>query len=220
MGKLLNIVQRLHRSTKRDYLERMNNHKVYCMNIARKFGFHFWDGKRNFGYGGHKYILDRWSAVADLIIKKYRLKNNSKILDVGCGKGYLLYEIKKKLPTAEVIGFDISTYAINNSKPEISLNLFVHNAKNKFPFEHNKFDLVISLACLHNLKIFDLVKSLKEIQRVGKKSYVMVESYRNCKELFNLQCWALTAESFFDPKEWEYIFHMSNYEGDYEFIYF
>ena len=115
-----------------------------------------------------------------------------------------MYEIKKKLPTAEVIGFDISTYAINNSKPEISLNLFVHNAKNKFPFEHNKFDLVISLACLHNLKIFDLVKSLKEIQRVGKKSYVMVESYRNCKELFNLQCWALTAESFFVPKEWEY----------------
>ena len=51
-------------------------------------------------------------------------------------------------------------------------------------------------------------------------SYLMVESYRNTKELFNLQCWALTCESFFSTKEWIWIFNEYNYNGDYEFIYF
>ena len=48
----------------------------------------------------------------------------------------------------------------------------------------------------------------------------MTESYRNNQELFNLQCWALTCETFFSPKEWMWIFKESGYKGDYEFIYF
>ena len=78
----------------------------------------------------------------------------------------------------------------------------------------------MSLGCLHNLRIFELEVALKEIQRVGKLSYVMLESYRNEKELFNLQCWALTCESFFNQKEWIWIYEKFGYKGDYEFIYF
>jgi len=48
----------------------------------------------------------------------------------------------------------------------------------------------------------------------------MMESYRNEKELFNLQCWALTAESFLDPDEWRWVFDCCGYQGDYEFIFF
>ena len=73
---------------------------------------------------------------------------------------------------------------------------------------------------LYNLEINHLIFALKEIQRVSKKSYVMVESYRNEKELFNLQCWALTCESFFSRKEWKWIFEKFNYKNYYEFIYF
>ena len=80
--------------------------------------------------------------------------------------------------------------------------------------------MVISLGCLHNLKVFELEKALKEIERVGKKGYIMLESFRNEKELFNLQCWALTCESFFDEKEWVWIYDHFGYTGDYEFIYF
>ena len=93
-------------------------------------------------------------------------------------------------------------------------------AEKKFMYKNNYFDLVISISTLHNLEIFDLFKSLKEIQRVSKKSYLVVESYRNVKELFNLQCWALTCESFFSKKEWKWIFKKINFKGDYEFIYF
>lgn len=220
MGKLVNFVTQLHQSTKRNYIQRMIDEKVKCMKISKKFGKDYWDGKRKYGFGGYYYIPNRWAPVAKKIIKKYNLTNSSKILDVGCGKGYLLYEMKKILPNLKISGFDISKYGLKNAKKEVKKYFFYHDAKNKFPFTNKSFDLVISLACLHNLKIFDLYKSLNEIQRVGKKSYVMVESYRNDQELFNLQCWALTANSFFDNVEWKWIFKNSKFNGDYEFIFF
>jgi SAM-dependent methyltransferase len=220
MGKKLFLVTKLHKSTKRNYLQRMVSQKVLCMKKARKFEFDYWDGKRKYGYGGYKYIPGRWSGVAKKLIKKYKLNNKSKILDVGCGKGYVLYEIKKILPGVAIYGFDVSKHALKNSKKEVKDALFIHDARKKYPFKNNFFDLAISLACLHNLKIHELEKSIKEIQRVSKKAYIMVEGYRNDKELFNLQCWALTAETFFDDKEWIWLFKKCGYQGDYEFIYF
>ena len=220
MGKVKNFMSKLHNSTRRDYVSRMIDNKVYCMKIAKKYDKKYWDGKRRFGYGGYKYIPSRWANVAKSLIKNYKLNNNSSILDVGCGKAFLLYEIKKLLPNIKICGFDISKYGLNSSKKEIKKFLFVHKAQNKYPFKNKQFDLVISLGCLHNLKIFEIKKALNEIQRVGKKSYVMLESYRNEKELFNLQCWALTCESFFEKKEWIWIYNYFGYKGDYEFIYF
>ena len=79
---------------------------------------------------------------------------------------------------------------------------------------------MISLGALHNLRLFDLKAALTEIERVGKQGYVMLESYRSERELFNLQCWALTCESFFDESEWIWLYKNFDYTGDYEFIYF
>ena len=220
MGKVKNFISKLHNSTKRDYISRMVDNKVYCMKIAKKYDKEYWDGKRRFGYGGYKYIPNKWTNVAKSLIKNYKLNNNSSILDVGCGKAFLLYEIKKLLPKIKICGFDISKYALNSSKKEIKKNLFIHKAQNKYPFKNKQFDLVISLGCLHNQRIFDLETALNEIERVGKHGYVMLESYRNEKELFNLQCWALTCESFFDHDEWIWIYKKFGYRGDYEFIYF
>ena len=115
MKQLLNIITPLHKRANRDYVGRMNNDKVGCMEVARKYGSDFWDGDRKFGYGGYKYD-GRWEVVARKLIEHYNLPNNAKILDVGCGKGFLLYEFKKLLPECTIIGFDISEYAINNAK--------------------------------------------------------------------------------------------------------
>ena len=220
MGMLRNFVTKLHISTKRDFLKRMQDEKIHCMKIAKKYGNDYWDGSRRYGYGGYKYIKGRWKPVAKLLIKNYRLNNNSSVLDVGCGKAFLLYELKKILPGLKISGFDISKQGLAGSKKEVKKNLFIHKAQEKYPFSKNQFDLVISLGCLHNLKIFELNKALKEIERVGKRGYVMLESYRNEKELFNLQCWALTCESFFSNKEWIWLYKKFGYTGDYEFIYF
>jgi len=217
---LKNFVSTLHNSTKRDYLQRMNDKKILCMRVAKKYGKDYWDGKRRFGYGGYKYLPGRWKKIAKKIITTYKLKPGSKILDVGCGKGYLLKEMLLIEPNLKITGIDSSSYAIKHSIKCKNLNIFRCKAEKKFPFKNNYFDLVISLATLHNLEIKNLEKSIKEIERVGKKKYIMLESYRNNKELFNLQCWALTCNSFFSKKEWVWIYKKFGYKGDYEFIYF
>ena len=214
------IIQKLHTSSKRDYLKRMNNNKVQCMAVGQKFDENYWDGHKRYGYGGYKYIKDRWKLVALKMIKNYNLKNNSRILDVGCGKGYLLYEIKRILPNIKFFGIDVSRYAKKNAHKEVQKNIKILNASSQYPFKKKYFDLVISVNTLHNLEINNLKKSLREISRVGKKSYIAVESFRNNIELFNLQCWALTCKSFFSKNEWKWIFKEFQYLGDYEFIYF
>lgn len=219
-NKELKFLRSNHTKTKRNYLNRMNDNKIACMIEAKKYGKNYWDGKRKFGYGGYRYIPNRLTEIVKKIKKKFKLSNKSKILDVGCGKGYLLYEIKKILPYAKIIGIDSSSYAIRKAKKEIKKNIFLGKAEQKYPFKRQYFDLAISFGCFHNLKIYNLKKALKEIQRVSKNTYIMVESYRNEKELFNLQCWALTCESFFSKKEWEWLFKEFEYNRNYEFIYF
>ena len=220
MGQLLNIVTPLHEGTRRDCLARMNDDKVHCMGIARKYEGEYWDGDRRYGYGGYRYIPEHWAPVARHFIDRYQLTNESSVLDVACGKAFLLYEMKQLLPGLRISGFDISHHGLSEARPAIQPNLFHHLAQDPHPFPDKHFDLVISLGSLHNLRIFDLRKALAEIERVGKRGYVMVESYRNEEELFNLQCWALTAEAFFDYDEWCWIYEQFGYTGDYEFIYF
>jgi SAM-dependent methyltransferase len=220
MGKLVNIATSLHESSKREYLVRMVDDKVNCMKIAKQYDKNYWDGDRRYGYGGYNYMPGRWKPVAEILIQKYNLTNTSSVLDVGCGKAYLLYEMKLLLPGLRVAGFDISEHGLAGAQKEIQDSLFIHRAQDAYPFDENEFDLVISLGCFHNLRVFDLENTLAEIERVGRQGYVMLESYRNELEQFNLQCWALTCESFFDHEEWPWIYEKFGYTGDYEFIYF
>ncbi len=219
MGKELSIVTPLHTRTSRDYAGRMMDEKVDCMKVARRYGADFWDGDRRYGYGGYKYD-GRWSVVAEALIKEYDLPQNARILDVGCGKGFLLHEFAKLLPEATVAGFDISEYALTNAKGEVADKLFIHSADKPYPYADNEFDLVISLTTLHNLPLPGLTSALGEMGRVAKNGYLVVESYRNESELFNLQRWALTCESFYSPDEWRWLFDRFGYGGDYEFIFF
>ena len=220
MGQLLEIVTPLHQATQRDYLIRMQDEKVNCMKIAKQYEKDYWDGDRRYGYGGYKYMSGRWEPVAEELIKIYKLNNHSSVLDVGCGKAFLLYELKLLLPGLKVVGFDISEHGLAGAKEDIRESLFIYKAQDHYPFKDNEFDLVISLGCFHNLRIFELQTALSEMERVGEHGYIMLESYRNEQELFNLQCWALTCESFFDTEEWLWLYKHFRYTGDYEFIYF
>ncbi len=219
-NQLRNFFTPNHKKTKRNYIERMINQKVKCMKIAKKYGYDYWDGNRKYGYGGFKYISGYNSLIAQKIIKAYNLTNNSKILDIGCGKGFLIYEIKKILKKAKIIGLDISKYAKNKTLKNIKKNIIIKDARKKLPYKDNFFDLVISINTLHNFKIDEINSCLSEMERIGKSKFICVESYRNEFEQFNLQCWALTAETIIDVKAWKWIFKVSGYSGDYEFIYF
>jgi SAM-dependent methyltransferase len=220
MGQLRNFVTPLHQMSKRDYLARMVDDKVACMKVAKQYGADYWDGDRRYGYGGYKYMPGRWRPVAEALIRTYGLGPGSRVLDVGCGKGFLLHEMLLLEPELQVMGFDVSAHGIGCATDLVRPHLFLHEAQAPFPFGKQEFDLVISLGTLHNLKLPDLALALGEIERTGKQGYVMLESYRNDQELFNLQCWALTCESFFGHQEWVWLYRHFGYSGDYEFIYF
>jgi len=219
----IDFISSLHKSTSRNYLDRVNDNKfpkAKAATLAKKYDFDYWDGDRRINYGGYKYIPGRWESIAQKMINFYQLNSDSKILDIGCGKGFLLYDFKKLLPDCELFGLDISEYAITNAKPEIKEKLTL-GSSSKLPWEDNFFDLVISINTFHNLYCYELEKSLLEMERVGKQNkYLCVESYRNEEEKANLLYWQVTCESFNTPEEWKWWFYHTKYTGDYSFIYF
>ena len=213
----------LHHSTKRDFLARVNDSdfpKAKAAKLAKQWGYDYWDGDRRINFGGYHYIEGRWEKVAKEMAKHYKLPKNPKILDVGCGKGYLLFDFLKVIPDAKLFGIDISNYAIENSKEEIRDCLQIGSAI-KLPWPDNYFDLVFSINTFHNLHNYDLEPALRELERVGKDNkYICVESYRTEEEKANLLYWQVTCESFCTPEEWEWWFKHTGYTGDYSFIYF
>ena len=141
--KLVKLITKNHKNTKRNYSARMISTKSNTMKISKKYGFDYWDGNRKFGYGGY-YDDGRWKSVAKKIIKKYKLNNKSKVLDIGCGKGYLVKELSLALNSKNIYGLDISRYAINKSPKIIRKNLKIFDARKKIDL-NKKFDLVISI---------------------------------------------------------------------------
>lgn len=215
-----NFVNIVHTKTKRNYLERVVDYpRAKAARIFKEFGQEYWDGDRRFGYGGY-YYDGRWRAVARAIAKAYNLKPGDRILDVGCGKGFLLYDFTQEVPGVEVAGIDISEYAIKNAKEEVKPFLKICSAS-KLPFPDKSFDLVISINTLHNLYCYDFYSAMLEIERVGKKNkYICVESWHNEEEKANLLYWGLPCEMFCSIKEWEWWFQHVGYTGDHEFIFF
>ncbi len=213
----------LHKSTQRDYLARVNEPefpKAKAAELAKKWAYDYWDGDRRINYGGYSYLPGRWEKVAKEFLNHYDLPENPKVLDVGCGKGFLLFDLLKIRPDTEIYGIDISEYAIANAKEEIKDRVQVGNATS-LPWADDYFDLVLSINTFHNLHNYELAQALKEFERVGKRNkYICVESYRNEIEKANLLYWQVTCEAFCTPKEWEWWFETLGYSGDHSFIYF
>ena len=214
------FVSLIHKSTKRDYLARVTQRdKAEVVELAIQYGYDYWDGSRETGYGGYRYD-GRWRKVADAMVAAYGIKPGMRILDVGAGKGFLLHDFLQAVPGVEVRGIDISRYGIEHAMDSVKGKI-VEGTAAELPFADKYFDLVVSINTLHNLFIYDLFSALREIERVGRSAkYLCVESYRNEKEKVNLMYWQLTCRAFHTPKEWEWIFGETGYTGDYEFIQF
>jgi len=217
MGKEVNLLANYPKS-KRNIFEREEQKSEEARVIARKFDKEFFDGDRNHGYGGFTYNPKFWQPVIPDFIKYWGLNSKNVILDVGCAKGFMLYDLSKLIPGINLQGMDISDYAISNSIPEIRKYIQVANAK-KIPFSDNSFDVVIAINTIHNLERAECAEALREITRVSKKySFVTVDAYRNDEEREKMYAWNLTAKTIMSADDWKLFFKEVGYNGDYHWF--
>jgi len=203
-----------HPDIKRNYDARALEKTPEIIALAKKFGRDFFDGDRKCGYGGYKYD-GRWQVVVERLKEHYSLPSDASILDIGCGKGFLLHDFKERMPVCQVAGLDVSDYAITNSMDSVAPFLKIASAES-LPYADNSFDLVISINSIHNLPLDRLIVSLKEIERVSRRnSYITVDAWRNEQERINLMKWVLTAETYMHVDDWKKLFAEVGYMGDY-----
>ncbi len=213
-GKEIDLLKNYPKSN-RNLNERVSSKTEHDREIARRFDKDFFDGDRKHGYGGFTYNPRFWSEVVKDIYDYYNLSDGSSILDVGCAKGYMLYDFSKLNSHLDLTGIDISEYAINNSIDNLKDKLTVGCASD-LPYQDNSFDLVISINTIHNLELTKCSQAIKEIQRVSKKfSFLTVDAYRNEEEKDRMYAWNLTAKTIFSVPEWKNFFKDNNYTGDY-----
>jgi ubiquinone/menaquinone biosynthesis C-methylase UbiE len=183
--------------------------------ISKQFGRDYFDGDRRHGYGGFSYHPRFWTDTVKYIRDYYQLPDDAAILDVGCAKGFMLYDFMQLMPKARLAGIDISSYAIENALDAVKPLVQVGNAKS-LPFPDRAFDLVLAINTIHNLPYEECRQSLREIQRVSRRhAFVMVDAYRTEEQHAAMLAWVLTAETMLHVDDWLKLFDQAGYTGDY-----
>lgn len=213
MNREINLLSSLPK-TKRDIKLRAEDKTESVIKEAKKFGHSYFDGTREQGYGGYKYD-SRWKSVAQDIIKFFGLSVGDRVLDIGCAKGFLVYDLMQEGRMLDVCGVDVSRYALDNAMSQVAHRLYLSDARN-LPFANKFFDLVISINTLHNLPREGVIKALKEIERVCRgNSYIVVDAYTSLEEKALFESWCLTAETHMYSHEWLKLFEEAGYTGFY-----
>lgn len=214
MGQEIDLMRNYPR-TKRDIKQRGAEKTSEDRELARKFEKDFFDGDRRNGYGGFSYNSRFWQPVVPDFKKQYNLTKDSKVLDVGCAKGFMMHDFSEMIPGIEVQGIDVSKYAIENCMPSVKDFVQVADAR-ELPFEDNSFDLVISVTTVHNFDREECIQALQEIERVSKKNaFITVDAYRNDLEKEAMHAWNLTAKTILHVDEWKKLFEEAGYSSDY-----
>jgi SAM-dependent methyltransferase len=211
-GGEVNLLDRYPRST-RPLAENRSASDEY-RRVARRFGREYFDGDRTTGYGGYQYD-GRWVPVAERIRDFYGLAAGHRVLDLGCAKGFLMHDLVGAVPGLEVVGLDVSAYALDRVMHGMRGRVMRGTAQ-QLPFADGAFDLVLSINTLHNLKRADCVEALREVERVSRGGrYVQVDSWLNDQQRRNLDLWVLTALTCVAPDDWRTLFRDAGYTGDY-----
>lgn len=214
MGIEIDLLRNYPRAN-RDLTSRQAEKTEEVRSIAREFGKEFFDGDRKYGYGGFHYNPRFWSPVIPDFEEHFGDLTAKTVLDVGCGKGFLLFDLLRLRPGVQVAGIDLSRYAIDNAKEEVRHLVSVADAK-ALPFASKSFDLVISINTIHNLELSDCKEALREIGRVSKgQSFITVDAYRNKEEKERMWAWNLTAKTILSTDDWKALFDEVGYRGDY-----
>ncbi len=214
MGREIDLLENYPR-TKRNVEERVAAKTEDVRRIARQFGRDFFDGDRQYGYGGFKYFPRFWQPVVPTFREYFGLTSASSLLDVGCAKGFMMHDFAELIPGITVKGIDISRYAIENVIEGMAPHVQVADAM-ELPFPDKSFDVVVSINTIHNLDRDQCAQALREIERVSRKgSFITVDAYRNEEEKERMYAWNLTAKTIMSVEEWVAFFKEAGYTGDY-----
>jgi ubiquinone/menaquinone biosynthesis C-methylase UbiE len=209
----INLLKALPKA-KRNISARRDARNEDVIRVSKQYGEMYFDGPRDYGYGGYHYD-GRWIPVAKDIIEHYQLKKGDKVLDVGCAKGFLVKDLMIACPGLEAFGLDISEYALKHCEPEVVGRLHKGSADD-MPFPDGSFDAVISLNTIHNFKKAGVLAAMQELQRVSKgRGFVQVDSYHTPEQKELFEEWVLTAEFHDYPEQWVELFKEAGYTGDY-----
>jgi SAM-dependent methyltransferase len=183
--------------------------------IARRFDREFFDGDRLTGYGGYNYHPRFWTDTVRRFRDHYRLAEDACVLDVGCGKGFMMHDFKLLMPQADIRGIDVSRYAYDHGMADVKPFMSVGDAKS-LPYPDKSFDLVISINTIHNLPLAECKMALQEIQRVTRRdAFLTVDAWRNEAEHVAMLKWNLTALTYMHVDDWRKLFDEAGYTGDY-----
>ncbi|TMP43483.1 methyltransferase type 11 [Pseudoalteromonas citrea] len=214
LGKEIDLLKNYPKS-KRDTKGRANVITEADREIARQYGKDFFDGDRTYGYGGFHYLPRFWQPVVPDLQAHFGLIPQSSLLDVGCAKGFMLYDLQQHIPGINLKGLDVSEYALEHAKDEVKTLLELGDAKS-LPFDDNSFDVVMSINTIHNLEEQECALALKEIERVSRgKSFITVDAYRDDAEKERMLEWALTAKTIMHVDDWKQFFLDNGYTGDF-----
>ena len=213
MGREIDLLRSLPKA-KRNVQQRADAKDPQVVAIAKKFGQEYWDGDRKYGYGGYRYD-GRWRSVARDIVAHFELTKGMRVLDVGCGKGFLVKDLMLECQGLEVFGLDISRYALLHCDKDVIGRLHLGSA-DSLPFPDGSFDCVLSINTIHNLDRPRAKVALQEIQRLcGGRAYVQVDSYHTPEQKAIFEDWVLTALFHDYPDGWRKLFAEAGYTGDY-----
>ena len=214
MGREIDLLSN-YPKPRRDVTSRGTTKTEEDRKIARRFGKEFFDGDRRRGYGGYSYHPRFWEPVVPTFKEYYKLNEGSTVLDVGCGKGFMLHDFARLIPGIKGKGVDISEYAIASAIDDMKPHVQVADAR-RLPFPDKFFDLVVSITTVHNLERAGVIQALREIERVSRgSSFITVDAYRTEEEKERMFAWNLTGRTIMHVDEWKAFFAEASYTGDY-----
>jgi SAM-dependent methyltransferase len=201
--------------TRRNVAERGQEKTEEDRRIARQFGKDFFDGDRRHGYGGFNYQPRFWQPVVPTMQQHFGLTGKSSLLDVGCGKGFMIHDFAALIPGITVKGVDVSGYAIEHAIEDMKPHVQMADAR-KLPFADKSFDVVISINTVHNLERAECGQALREIERVARKgAFITVDAYHDEEEKARMLAWNLTGLTIMHVDDWKKFFREVGYTGDY-----
>ncbi len=154
----------------------MNNRKVLLQDETQKI--HWGKDKTDRRAPDHPVVAATFNPLAAIVASLVENPENSSVLDVGCGNGFLSFALEKQFGNVE---------GLDNSSEMLSINPCKKKhlgSSTALPFANKSFDIAVASHMLHHLVESDCLKTLSEMQRVARVAIVSFEPNRNNPLMF------------------------------------